>query len=246
MGENTNTKIALSLLDEVKKKTDAQLGDAIAIHYGPDAFDAKVTNFCEDMVKQCELAEKKALDSREVQIRSNLLKARLEGCTKQAGPIDRSYNRAEAAYQKALELGANEVDTRYRMAIFYQVKVPRMGAKDKAIENFERVIEIAGADSEIGLECAKELSKVQEKKSGCFIATACYGTDTAPEVLTLRVFRDNVLLSSKTGRVFVKIYYLLSPPIAKVIASHYLLRSLVRKFCIKPIASLCRSKMNED
>jgi hypothetical protein len=84
------------------------------------------------------------------------------------------------------------------------------------------------------------------KTGGCFIATACYGTDTAPDVLTLRTFRDSVLLSSKTGRAFVKIYYLLSPPIAKIIASHNLLRSLVRQFFIQPIASFCRSKMKKD
>ena len=80
---------------------------------------------------------------------------------------------------------------------------------------------------------------------GCFIATACYGTDTAPDVLTLRNFRDSVLLSSKIGRAFVKIYYLLSPPIAKIIASHYIFRSIVRQLFIQPIANLCRSKMKK-
>jgi len=63
MAEDTNTKIALALLDEVEKKADAQLGDSIAVKYGPDAFDAEVQMLCEDMVKQCELAEKKAPDS---------------------------------------------------------------------------------------------------------------------------------------------------------------------------------------
>jgi hypothetical protein len=81
---------------------------------------------------------------------------------------------------------------------------------------------------------------------GCFIATACYGTDTAPDVLTLRNFRDRILLSSKTGRTFVDIYYLLSPPVANIIAPSYLLRSMVRKFFIQPIASLCRSKMKKN
>ena len=87
---------------------------------------------------------------------------------------------------------------------------------------------------------------IGKKIGGCFIATACYGTDTAPEVLTLRDFRDSVLLSSKIGRAFVKIYYLLSPPIAKIIASHYIFRSIVRQLFIQPIASLCRSKMKKN
>lgn len=86
---------------------------------------------------------------------------------------------------------------------------------------------------------------IGKKIGGCFIATACYGTDTAPDVLTLRAFRDNVLLSSKAGRAFVKNYYLLSPPIAKIIASHNLLRSLVRRCFIKPLASFCGSKIKK-
>lgn len=82
-----------------------------------------------------------------------------------------------------------------------------------------------------------------KKKGGCFIATACYGTNTAPDVLTLRAFRDHVLLSSKTGRAFVHIYYLTSPPIAKMIESHCFFRSAVRHLFVKPLANICRSKM---
>jgi hypothetical protein len=234
MAENTNTRIALSLLDEVEKKADDQLGNAIAINYGPDAFDARVTNFCEDMVKQCELAEKKAPDSKEVQIRSNLLKARLHGCSKQAGPMDRSYNHAVAAYEKALELGANEVETRYRMAIFYQVKIPRSGAKEKSIENFERVIALAGADSELGIESAKELEKAKAKKN-CFVATAVYGSETAHEVIVLREFRDAKLLRSYLGRAFVRVYYATSPPIAAFLQSVSPARTAVRKLLLDPI-----------
>lgn len=101
-------------------------------------------------------------------------------------------------------------------------------------------------------ELKSEFSKIKsvgtdtnEKKSGCFIATACYGTDTATEVLILRAFRDSVLLSSITGRAFVKIYYLFSPPIARIIDSHSLLRLLVRNLFIQPIANFCRSKLNK-
>lgn len=85
----------------------------------------------------------------------------------------------------------------------------------------------------------------KKEKEGCFIATACYGADNAPDVLALRVFRDKVLLSSEAGRAFVRFYYLLSPPIANMIASRNFSRSVVRHLFIKPIASFCGSKMKK-
>ena len=56
---------------------------------------------------------------------------------------------------------------------------------------------------------------VEQKKSGCYIATAVYGSYDAPEVRVLRRFRDDVLAESIFGRAFIQLYYWLSPPIAK-------------------------------
>jgi hypothetical protein len=58
-------------------------------------------------------------------------------------------------------------------------------------------------------------SKEKEKKSGpCFVATAVYGSYDAPQVIILRNFRDDYLDTTCLGRLFIKIYYRLSPPIA--------------------------------
>jgi len=64
--------------------------------------------------------------------------------------------------------------------------------------------------------------------SFCFIATAAYGSNMADEVITLRRFRDNVLLKSSLGRAFVRSYYSVSPPVAGYIARHDSLRAAVR------------------
>jgi DNA-binding beta-propeller fold protein YncE len=63
---------------------------------------------------------------------------------------------------------------------------------------------------------------------GCFIATAAYGSDMAPEVARLRAFRDSYLLGHAAGRAFVRAYYAWSPPLADYIRPRENLRRIVR------------------
>jgi len=63
---------------------------------------------------------------------------------------------------------------------------------------------------------------------GCFIATAAYGSYLHPKVAELRSFRDRYLLSNAPGRLFVSLYYRLSPPVAQVIAEHEWMKGSVR------------------
>jgi len=62
----------------------------------------------------------------------------------------------------------------------------------------------------------------------CFIATATYGSPVAQQVMALSRFRDEVLLQAKAGRMVVRLYYFLSPPIAMRIEERERVKAGVR------------------
>lgn len=51
--------------------------------------------------------------------------------------------------------------------------------------------------------------------SGCYVATAVYGSYNCPQVWTLRRFRDNTLAETWYGRAFIRAYYAVSPTLVK-------------------------------
>lgn len=63
---------------------------------------------------------------------------------------------------------------------------------------------------------------------GCFIATAAFGSLLEPHVVLLQEFRDGYLLTNRPGKLFVRLYYRYSPPIADFIRNHDWLKQCVR------------------
>ena len=81
----------------------------------------------------------------------------------------------------------------------------------------------------------KPTTPESQKKTGCFVATACYGSEHCSEVLTLRAFRDRHLLHSQVGRACVSLYYTFSPPLARAVRHHDCLRRVVRCLAVQPV-----------
>ncbi|MBI5576282.1 MAG: hypothetical protein HY896_07955, partial [Deltaproteobacteria bacterium] len=71
--------------------------------------------------------------------------------------------------------------------------------------------------------------------SGCFIATAAYGSPMAPEVQVFRRFRDARLLTNPAGRAVVSAYYRVSPPLAAFMAERPLLRAAARAVLVPAV-----------
>lgn len=58
-----------------------------------------------------------------------------------------------------------------------------------------------------------------KKTDGCYVATCVYGSYDCPEVWTLRRFRDNILEKHYLGRMFIKLYYAVSPKAVSLLAN---------------------------
>jgi len=77
--------------------------------------------------------------------------------------------------------------------------------------------------------------KEEEKKEGCFIATACYNDYDHPIVYQLRDFRDYFLQNKQWGRKFISFYYQHSPRYAKLITSNNFIKYVIKITLIKPL-----------
>jgi hypothetical protein len=84
-------------------------------------------------------------------------------------------------------------------------------------------------------------SKSSSGKSGCFVATAAFGDPNAPEVRSLRAYRDESLAQSALGRSLIQFYYTLSPPLAVAIAKSEALQSLIRSCFLRPVIAILKN-----
>ena len=68
-----------------------------------------------------------------------------------------------------------------------------------------------------------------KSNNGCYIATCVYGSYDCPEVWVLRRFRDYKLARTKRGRVFIKVYYAISPRLVKLFGNANWFKALWRR-----------------
>jgi len=86
-----------------------------------------------------------------------------------------------------------------------------------------------------------DIPKVRE---GCFVATACYGDHDAPEVKILRNFRDHTLKKFLTGKIFIGLYYFISPLLVRCFLRSDRIKMLVRILFLERIVRIIKCKDN--
>jgi|GEM_PF-3453993 len=78
------------------------------------------------------------------------------------------------------------------------------------------------------------------KKGPCFIATVAMGSYDHPQVMELRHFRDEWILTKNWGESFVKWYYHYGEKAAKVIDKSFVLKKFSYLLVVKPLVYLAR------
>ena len=78
--------------------------------------------------------------------------------------------------------------------------------------------------------CEQDVSKLQEEaeKPKCFIVGAVFG-ERSYEVMFLRNFKDDVLHKFLLGKIFIFVYYKISPSIARAVERNKVMKRFLRR-----------------
>lgn len=82
------------------------------------------------------------------------------------------------------------------------------------------------------------VSQTAQSSGGCYIATSVYGSYDCPEVWTLRRYRDNKLAKTFWGRIFIRVYYAVSPTIVRLVGDTKWFNKIWRNELDKMVMSL--------
>lgn len=222
------------LLNEVWDKFKQMFHDYVAFKAPDTLIEATGHTHWEvrDLLKELDLPEQKLRDDPEGLATIAFLRGRLSG-------LKFDYSGAVKQYEKAIQLNPSpefEALVRYYLGVTHQI----WDKREEAIENLEKVKALVGTSEQIGIDSAARIEKIKAKKTGCFIATAVYGSPLANDVSTLCEFRDGVLASSLPGRGFIRLYYLLSPQFAAFLGRHEAFRRTVRTCTIAPLVRMAK------
>ena len=88
----------------------------------------------------------------------------------------------------------------------------------------------------------ENIQRAKQESSGCYVATACYGSYDCTQVLTFRQYRDEFLSQTLAGRMFIKTYYALSPSFAKWLENKHRINAFIRENFLELIYKFLKDK----
>ncbi|MBR0159869.1 MAG: hypothetical protein IJQ02_01035 [Oscillospiraceae bacterium] len=92
----------------------------------------------------------------------------------------------------------------------------------------------------------KRSSGRRKKSSGCYIATAVYGSYDCPQVWALRRYRDNYLAQCWLGRCFIDTYYAISPTLVKLFGKTRLFNDVFKSYLDKKVGKLLKNGYSDQ
>ena len=143
-----------------------------------------------------------------------------------------------------------ELKIKFIEAMIFSNEKSYIFAYSNTLENFDNDLskfneslnsfEILSQQSSESKSTEENTNQQSKEGGGCLIATATYGNEMALEVQQLRELRDNQLLNTESGSVFMtgfnQIYYSFSPTIADMEREHPMFKEAV-KVAITPMIS---------
>ncbi len=87
---------------------------------------------------------------------------------------------------------------------------------------------------------------MNRRKKGCYVATCVYGSYDCPEVWVLRRYRDSVLEKHFLGRIFIGLYYFVSPTIVKIFGKQVWFNSLFKAILDEKVSKLKESGISDQ
>lgn len=97
-------------------------------------------------------------------------------------------------------------------SVYVNILLKAGGALGGGVCNAE-VVKIGGFGENEGKGSSENNPSVSG--GGCYVATCVYGSYDCPQVWTLRRYRDNKLAKTRWGRIFIRVYYAISPTFVK-------------------------------
>jgi hypothetical protein len=103
-------------------------------------------------------------------------------------------------------------------------------------------LEKVSFDVTVGESFVQPTPTPEDKKGGCLIATAAFGSELSPQVQQLRELRDNTILNTKSGMAFMtafnQFYYSFSPTVADFEREQPIFKEFVKITLTPMLASL--------
>lgn len=140
-----------------------------------------------------------------------------------------------AQMQGAVKAGYNPIAGLKETAVASSMGV----SAERMMEVWQRKVGERKTNWSICPVCHSKAEQYFQKAKKCFIATAAFSDEDAPEVERLRRFRDEVLMPTPAGRAFVRWYYGAGPHLADFLEMHPLFKSPVQAV-LRTVARLMR------